>query len=150
MSPKALSLAQGYSCTTSTTFPQGFGQRYAYLQMTLLPTLLSSCRRTQRPYRKTLMNWPHGRTDDTNKCVVLTVSGKKVPIQVDYTLHGQILARVKSAKYLGVTLTEVLKWGPGFWWTPDSVSLDAKSMCRMHKTAKTGVCRTQTFSPRYI
>ena len=37
-----------------------------------------------------------------NKCVVLTVSGKKVPIPADYKLHGQTLARVKSAKYLGV------------------------------------------------
>ena len=45
-----------------------------------------------------------------NKCVVLTVAGKKVPIQADYKLHGQTLVRVKSAKYLGVTLTEDLKW----------------------------------------
>ena len=45
-----------------------------------------------------------------NKCVVLTVPGKKVPIQADYKLHGQTLAQVKSAKYLGVTLTEDLKW----------------------------------------
>ena len=49
-----------------------------------------------------------------NKWVVLTVSGKKVPIQADYKLHGQTLARVKSAKYLGVTLIEDLKWGTGF------------------------------------
>ena len=48
--------------------------------------------------------------EDANKCVVLTVSGKKVPIQADYKLHGQTLARVKSAKYLGVTLTKDLKW----------------------------------------
>ena len=33
--------------------------------MALLPTLLSSCRRTQRLYMKTSMKWPHGRTDDT-------------------------------------------------------------------------------------
>ena len=39
--------------------------------MTLLPTLLSSCRRTQRPYWKTLMNWTHGRTDDTIAYLVI-------------------------------------------------------------------------------
>ena len=41
------------------------------------------------------------------KCVVLTVSGKKNPIQADYKLHGETLARVKSAKYPGpgVSLT---------------------------------------------
>lgn len=44
------------------------------------------------------------------KCVVLTVSSKKTPIQADYNLHGHILSRVKSAKYLGVTITDDLKW----------------------------------------
>ena len=112
--PKALSLAQGYSCTTSTTFPQGFGQRYAYLQMTLLPTLLSSCQRIQRLQEdlNELATWEDRwhMQFHVNTCVVLTVSGKKVPFQADYKLHGQTLARVKSAKYLGVTLTEDLKW----------------------------------------
>ena len=45
-----------------------------------------------------------------NKCVVLTVSGKKAPVHADYKLHDQTLTRVQSAKYLGVTLTDDLKW----------------------------------------
>ena len=45
-----------------------------------------------------------------NKCVVLTVSGKKAPVHADYKLHDQTLTRVKSAKFLGVTLTDDLKW----------------------------------------
>ena len=44
------------------------------------------------------------------KCVVLTVSSKKNPVQADYKLHGHTLARVKSAKYLGVTIIDDLKW----------------------------------------
>lgn len=36
-----------------------------------------------------------------DKCVAMTVSSKKNPIQADYKLHGHTLARVTSAKYLG-------------------------------------------------
>ena len=42
--------------------------------------------------------------------VVLTVSGNKAPVHADYKLHDQTLTRVKSAKYLGVTLTDDIKW----------------------------------------
>ena len=45
-----------------------------------------------------------------NKCVVLTAAGNKAPIHADYKLHDQILTRVNSAKYLGVTLTDNMKW----------------------------------------
>ena len=83
MSPKALSLAQSYSCTRSTTFPQGLGQRYTYLQMTLLSTLLSSCGRTQTPYRKTLMNCPHGRTDGTIAYLVIVLPKDTETLQED-------------------------------------------------------------------
>ena len=51
--------------------------------MTLLPTLLSSCRRTQRPYRKTLMNWPHGRTDDTIAYLVIILPKDTETLQED-------------------------------------------------------------------
>ena len=45
---------------------------------------------------------------NANKCVVLTVSGKKAPVHADYKLHGQTLTSVNSAKYLGMTLTDDL------------------------------------------
>ena len=45
-----------------------------------------------------------------SKCVVLTAAGNKAPIHADYKLHDQILTRVKSAKYVGVTLTDNMKW----------------------------------------
>ena len=44
------------------------------------------------------------------KCNVLTVTGKRKPIQTEYKLYGHSLSRVTSAKYLGVTITEDLRW----------------------------------------
>ena len=44
------------------------------------------------------------------KCNVLTVTGKRQPIQTEYKLHGHSLSTVTSAKYLGVTITEDLRW----------------------------------------
>ena len=43
-----------------------------------------------------------------NKCAVLTASGKKAPNYANYKLHDQILARVKSAKYIGVIIIKSL------------------------------------------
>ena len=45
-----------------------------------------------------------------SKCNKMTVTSKRDPIITDYDLHGHILANVPSAKYLGVTLTQDLKW----------------------------------------
>ena len=44
------------------------------------------------------------------KCNVITVTGKRKPLQTEYKLHDHTLAKVTSAKYLGVTITEDLKW----------------------------------------
>ena len=41
---------------------------------------------------------------------VITVTGNRKPLQTEYKLHDQTLAKVTSAKYLGVTITEDLKW----------------------------------------
>jgi hypothetical protein len=40
------------------------------------------------------------------KCTVLTVTNKRNPIVAEYTIRGQLLAAVTSAKYLGVTITD--------------------------------------------
>jgi hypothetical protein len=40
------------------------------------------------------------------KCTVLTVTNKRNPIATEYTIRGQLLAAVTSAKYLGVTITD--------------------------------------------
>lgn len=45
-----------------------------------------------------------------DKCNVLTVTSKRNPLLTEYKLHGHKLTRVSSAKYLGVTITDDLKW----------------------------------------
>ena len=44
------------------------------------------------------------------KCQILSITRNKTKIEQNYTLHGQVLERVDSAKYLGVTLTSDLRW----------------------------------------
>ena len=46
------------------------------------------------------------------KCQVLRVTTSRKIITVTYTLHGQVLEVVKSAKYLGVDIFSGLSWGP--------------------------------------
>ena len=44
------------------------------------------------------------------KCQVITICRHKNPTQYSYQLHGQMLARVSSAKYLGITIQQDLRW----------------------------------------
>ena len=43
------------------------------------------------------------------KCNILRVTGRKQPIHFSYNMHGHILESVKTAKYLGITLSTDLK-----------------------------------------
>ena len=47
---------------------------------------------------------------NVSKCHLLTVTRKTNPLQHQYTLHGQKLEKVKTAKYLGVELADNLNW----------------------------------------
>ena len=44
------------------------------------------------------------------KCQVIHVTRPKTPLQTKYHFHGCVLENVPSAKYLGVTISEDLKW----------------------------------------
>ena len=44
------------------------------------------------------------------KCTVIHVTNKRRPLRSTYTPHGHILKEVSSAKYLGVTIHNKLKW----------------------------------------
>ena len=45
-----------------------------------------------------------------SKCQVIHVTRRKTPFQTQYNLHGCVLESVPSAKYLGVTISEDLRW----------------------------------------
>ena len=45
-----------------------------------------------------------------DKCNVLTITRKRKPIVKEYVLHGHTLESLKSAKYLGCTISSDLKW----------------------------------------
>ena len=44
------------------------------------------------------------------KCTVHTVTNKRNPIVTEYTIRGQLLVAVTSARYLGVTITDKVNW----------------------------------------
>ena len=44
------------------------------------------------------------------KCNIMRVSRKQTPIPYQYELLGQVLEKVKDAKYLGVTVSDDLEW----------------------------------------
>jgi hypothetical protein len=45
-----------------------------------------------------------------DKCYVLTISRNKTPVKFKYCLHGHVLESVDQAKYMGVTISDDLKW----------------------------------------
>ena len=46
------------------------------------------------------------------KCQLLKVTKKHFPSNYDYSIHGVSIESVKSAKYLGVTISSDLSWSP--------------------------------------
>ena len=60
----------------------------------------------------TLQEWERTWDMEFNpgKCQVLQITRSKQPLQSQYTLHGQVLESVDSAKYLGVTISQDLNW----------------------------------------
>ena len=46
------------------------------------------------------------------KCYVIHVTKKKIPLKFDYLLHTHILQPVDNSKYLDVTISNDLDWGP--------------------------------------
>ena len=44
------------------------------------------------------------------KCQVLHITSKRKPVKFSYNIHSQTLEEAKTAKYLGVTIQNDLKW----------------------------------------
>lgn len=51
-------------------------------------------------------------TLNENKCVCMTISRKKLPLDFNYELSGHKLNKVTTFKYLGVIFSSELKWDP--------------------------------------
>ena len=51
-----------------------------------------------------------GMKFNTDKCHIIRISRSKSPYDRFYTMAGNILKQVSSAKYLGITLEETLQW----------------------------------------
>ena len=60
----------------------------------------------------TLQEWERTWDMEFNpsKCQILHITRSRQPLQSQYTLHGQFLESVDSAKYLGVNITQDLNW----------------------------------------
>ena len=46
------------------------------------------------------------------KCYVIHVTKKKIPLKLDYKLHSHTLQTVDNSKYLDVTISNDLEWDP--------------------------------------
>ena len=46
------------------------------------------------------------------KCLVIHVTKKKIPLKLEYKLHNHTLQPFHNSKYLGVTISNDLDWGP--------------------------------------
>ena len=44
------------------------------------------------------------------KCTVIHITHNKKSVTINYQLHGHTLEREHSSKYLGITISEDLKW----------------------------------------
>ncbi len=51
-----------------------------------------------------------GMNFNAKKCNILSISRSRTPFSMLYTIGGQVLEHVNSAKYLGVTITNELSW----------------------------------------
>ena len=49
-------------------------------------------------------------TLNSNKCKVMLISRKRSSLSLSFTLYGNVLEQVDSFKYLGVTISNNLKW----------------------------------------
>lgn len=52
----------------------------------------------------------HGMQINTDKTMCITVTHRKAPLHFNYTLSGAEIKHVNTVKYLGVTITQSLKW----------------------------------------
>ena len=55
-------------------------------------------------------DWQMQMTINPEKCTVMHITHNKKPVITNYQLHGHTLEREHISKYLGITISEDLKW----------------------------------------
>jgi hypothetical protein len=93
------------------TSKTGYDPLFDYLRTTLSPTSLITSEDDAEHLQEDLDKLAQWREDwfmqfHPAKCTVLTVTNKRNPIVTEYTIRGQLLVAVTSARYLGVTITD--------------------------------------------
>ena len=63
-----------------------------------------------------------GMKINTSKCNILRITRAAHPIQSFYTLSGDILKEVQHTKYLGITISNTLKWSDHISWCTKKAS----------------------------
>lgn len=76
---------------------------------------------------------------NVDKCHLLSVTKKRKRVPTTYSLHGQALQQVPSAKYLGVEISESLHWGKHVEATAAKANRSCAFACRNLKGCPTQV-----------
>ena len=77
------------------------------------------------------------------KCYVIHVTKKKIPLELNYKLHNHTLQPVDNSKYLGVTISNDLDWGPHINNITTKVNKTLGVLCRNMKNC---TCKVKTLT----
>ena len=110
--PRGPSWARASSCTTSTTSPWVSPPPPGYLRTIYMTVRNNSDAQKLQDDLRRLEEW-----EDTwmmkfhpYKCEVVSITRKKSPVIFPYTLHGHTLDHVQVIKYLGVRVSNGMRW----------------------------------------
>ena len=112
--PKGQSWVHCCSYFILMTCPMSLIHKFGCLRM------IASCISPYVPWRtrscssRTCLPWSntYGMRFNASKCNIMRISRARNPITRFYSLCGQVLLEVDTAKYLGVNLSAELSWSP--------------------------------------
>ena len=99
-------------------------------------------------YLNLLENWGNtwGMRFNATKCNIMQVLRARVPKLFNYSLTGQVLEEVMDAKYLGVTLSNDLKWSKHIATMTNKANSKLSFLCRNLKGCPEKLKQTAYFS----
>jgi len=87
-----------------------------------------------------------------NKCVHLTITRKASPLLTTYVIDNSAIQQSKSAKYLGITITDKLSWSEHITNITNKVNsiraLLQRNLSQYHPSVK-AACNTTYIGPMY-